>query len=758
MAQDEILPNSNEIEESSSVYLMSTAAENGIANGSITNGIVKNRDLISMSKKSEYSMRTGITAPGFYRDVFSTRFAIFNGQEHFRPAKECTEYYAPLSPVDLGKQPPRICAVVYPFFNENKNELKRSLQGMHKQSKELDDIDVQCHVVAIMDGWWKASDDMKEYLKEMFPANNTDGTAWWEHIIAVPETSNVVETYILQRTNIEGYLEKVDIGNNNKMFLSLIIKRENRRKHNSHEWFFQSFCPAYGAEYAFATDCGTLYADKCLYYLIRHMDKHPECAAATGRQRVMSAAMQGAEGEGFLAMWYRASQCYDYEASISSFQGAFALVGLLPVLPGPCGLYRMQDIAGECLEYYFEVVNIPPENQGMIAGNLLLAEDRILSYAASLKTGKFTTWVPHAVFYFEAETVTATFVAQRRRWTNGSFAGYIYLILIHPGLLLNSNHSWHFKFMSAFLLFMQLLMFMLVSMAPSIFMSMAYFSVQTINFTRTTQQILQYTALIGYIVLYLVFISVHFFNKFVPWVYYLALFINVSFLISILVAIIVAIISGDVGVLAIVTLSMFTPFILSFLHSVESFVLMVTNFFPFMFFLPTFIAWFAAYAFSRTWDLSWGNRPSDGMDGQSIEKRNSKLKGLKRRAFILNYSLALLNVAAGLGLTHGLELRYFLWLSLAIAMPSFIQMVLSLLFYLMYMPHYTAKGLWKKFGKNSYRALGAACTLCCLMLNAISLSTSQWLERPGTLIEVNQANGSYLAAFGLLRLCITIPQ
>ena len=33
---------------------------------------------------------------------------------------------------------------------------------------------------------------------------------------------------------------------------------ENKRKHNSHEWFFASHARELRSKYAFATDCGTL--------------------------------------------------------------------------------------------------------------------------------------------------------------------------------------------------------------------------------------------------------------------------------------------------------------------------------------------------------------------------------------------------------------------------------------------------------------------------------------------------------------------
>eukprot|EP00122_Pirum_gemmata_P001985 Pgem_evm1s1795 len=199
--------------------------------------------------------------------------------------------------------------------------------------------------------------------------------------------------------------DKVEIAPGKFLRLCIIIKKQNRKKPNSHEWFFRAFDPHHHGEYCLTTDCGTLYARHCLYNLLAYLYHHRDVAAVTGRQRVMSTKMQTQKAEGLQAAWYRAAQAYDYEATISAFQGAFSLCGMLPVIPGPCGLFRMIS-----------------HDSGILAGNLMLAEDRILSYAAALKTGKFTRWVPSAVFYSEAETKTKNFIAQRRRWNNGTFA------------------------------------------------------------------------------------------------------------------------------------------------------------------------------------------------------------------------------------------------------------------------------------------------------------------------------------------------
>lgn len=59
---------------------------------------------------------------------------------------------------------------------------------------------------------------------------------------------------------------------------------------------------------------------------------NPQCSGVTGRQRVMSAEMQGNSTESVFsfARWLRVSQGCDYEMSTSVYMGAFALLGVMP--------------------------------------------------------------------------------------------------------------------------------------------------------------------------------------------------------------------------------------------------------------------------------------------------------------------------------------------------------------------------------------------------------------------------------------------
>ena len=174
------------------------------------------------------------------------------------------------------------------------------------------------------------------------------------------------------------------------LYITLMIKRRNHKKHHSHRWFFEAFAAAsrqrsaWRLPYYFATDCGTLYAPYCLAELIAHMEANRHCAAATGHQRIMTTRDQAdpltLDPEGAAAGFLRRVQAFDFESGLCVFNGAHALAGFLPVVPGPCGLFRASAVTHAILTQVRQLCSSPAREDGLIQGNLKIAEDRILSY------------------------------------------------------------------------------------------------------------------------------------------------------------------------------------------------------------------------------------------------------------------------------------------------------------------------------------------------------------------------------------------
>jgi cellulose synthase/poly-beta-1,6-N-acetylglucosamine synthase-like glycosyltransferase len=83
--------------------------------------------------------------------------------------------------------------------------------------------------------------------------------------------------------HLSGVILPVPISPGCHLRVTVVIKGDNRKKHNSHEWFLQGFAEAYPtADLLFLSDCGSSYKDKCIRRLAEYLVEHPDYAAVTG--------------------------------------------------------------------------------------------------------------------------------------------------------------------------------------------------------------------------------------------------------------------------------------------------------------------------------------------------------------------------------------------------------------------------------------------------------------------------------------------
>jgi hypothetical protein len=129
-------------------------------------------------------------------------------------------------------------------------------------------------------------------------------------------------------------------------------------------------------------------------------------------------------------------------------------LGAMHVIPGPCGLYRYSKLGSlekGLMHQYFKLFS--RSNKGLILGNVELVEDRILGTllvfppkesskddnVMPVEGWPKTGLVHDAIFYMEAEKPLSQLVKQRRRWLNGTFATYIWML--SEGIIGNSNQD-----------------------------------------------------------------------------------------------------------------------------------------------------------------------------------------------------------------------------------------------------------------------------------------------------------------------------
>jgi len=308
-------------------------------------------------------------------------------------------------------------------------------------------------------------------------------------------------------------------------------------------------------------------------------------------------------------------------------------------------------------------VNRSPAEGGIIEANLKIAEDRVLSMVASLlpKVKAKMMVNPNAVFFFEAETSLRPFVFQRRRWINGTVAGYAFLLLTKRGRswLRNSSFDLKIKIILVLLLIGQLSIYAIVAISPAIFLFCLRFLL--LNFTpsfalectetsfssicslQSGFSVLPNILWMTIFILYCSFVVLHSGkNTFHEWSFYVLLIVGAITILGSFIGSIYYLTQNpsqlEVITLVLVYGLMAAPALIS-LPNPESTWLMIKTFPLFYLFLPMLVAFFGAYSFARTFDFSWGNRDS------AAEHMNDALKKLfKDRATSIMVFILLLNV------------------------------------------------------------------------------------------------------------------
>lgn len=541
----------------------------------------------------------------------------------------------------------------------------------------------------------KNSDPLKEYAVIFQSRDPKNQFNLYPTTITPPLPKENIKTYFTEVFERESHctcnpcdFESVAPMVNFEMPVTLIVKVRNRQKHDSHWW---SLCPngfidSYpDSRFCFFTDCGTLFDEECLYFMLREMerDDHKKIGAVTGRQRVMNAKQQEATGEGIVSEFLRHVQRCDFELSFATSVGAFALAGCLPVLPGPCGLYRRETIISGAGEFYHAFLSMEVDNIGLTEANVMIAEDRVLSISPFFSKyvkdssstdelvnypGMQTQIAPHATFYYEAETSIMSLVKQRRRWINGTIAAYLWLLFKKPSLIWNSfNISIWRKLLIYFLIFVQAYQFLFVFISPSIFLILFRTALIELNWKETLYSDYWFMILM---VLYLLFVWASSYGHARDWMFYIGILVGIFVELLAIAGITKSIVyqalrtqddfyesinytgSGPIpgyignfswldlipfGLLGLVAI---LPIIGALFASPRSFMYVLRSGVYFLLFLPTLVGVFGIYSICNYSDFSWGNRDSNG----SADKLGSRLGILIQRGAFFGWFFFALNL------------------------------------------------------------------------------------------------------------------
>jgi len=621
-------------------------------------------------------------------------------------------------------------------YNEGGEDMAETLISLHEQAQNLPE-GVRMHILLVFDGWNKTSASMRRYMARLYPGSEaeqqkavhkaksspqeshsprwiqevdrTDSMPWYKKTLPV--------TFTLQQLSGNGQLSEVDIAPGRSLFVSTIIKFDNRKKSNSHEWYLRAFGKQYESKLMYLTDVGTTADQYCVPRLAHFMDINPDYVAVTGFQRVQRLR----QGATLVEHLQREVQAYELGPGMChNVKASQGLLGFQLILCGPCQMIRSEDaLKDDFLDAFFNMINKDPTEAGILHANIQLTEDMAFGcYLYGMTPNKKTGYVPDAYFDYDVETAPDRFMKQRRRWNNGIVAGIHHLINPFGRLWCLSQKPWHLRLTNFVVMCQQYLLVMQFLILPgiyifNIFQALGGFHMQQAATTSMGQTHPLFPIYFDYIKpiewllpmlgsgLYVVFLSVWVFShrrrEFIPWMYYVMLVVNL--VIGTLTAAFIISFFADTGTVygptasSLVMFLYLTPLLSPVLSSLAlgdtyGIVVSIVNL-PFMLaFLPMWIL-LGGYGIARFCDLTWGNRPheSDSLDGSRRDEYMKKCQAMGLR-IILMYLLG--NVAIG-GFLIALG---FMWsgnsllIFLVLVIPFFLSSCGGLIFNIQYAAKY----------------------------------------------------------------------
>ncbi|GJJ71540.1 chitin synthase [Entomortierella parvispora] len=225
------------------------------------------------------------------------------------------------------------------------------------------------------------------------------------------------------------------------------LKEENKKKLNSHRWFFNAFAPQLNPNVCILLDVGTKPSGTSIYHLWKAFDRDSSIGGACGE----ICADLGPNCSNLLNPLV-ASQNFEYKMSNILDKPLESVFGYISVLPGAFSAYRYKALrdsspgVGPLSSYFKGETMHTSGDAGIFESNMYLAEDRILCFELVAK--KNEAWLLKYVKSAKASTDVpdsiGEFISQRRRWLNGSFFAAFYS-LAHFTRILTSGQGFFRK-------------------------------------------------------------------------------------------------------------------------------------------------------------------------------------------------------------------------------------------------------------------------------------------------------------------------
>lgn len=215
---------------------------------------------------------------------------------------------------------------------------------------------------------------------------------------------------------------KAKFDENCESYVNLLfsVKHSNKRKLNSHLWFFGGYCFESKPKFCMLIDVGTEPEPEALYLLYNALEKDSQIAGVCGE------IVPRSEDDSIFDVLCFA-QKVEYKFSHILDKALESIIGYITVLPGAFSAYRYAALQpenpdGPLWGDYFKSIR-KPWLMDCYHANIYLAEDRVLCLSLVAAEGhrNLLKYVRKSVAYTDPPPDFEQLTNQRRRWINGSW-------------------------------------------------------------------------------------------------------------------------------------------------------------------------------------------------------------------------------------------------------------------------------------------------------------------------------------------------
>ena len=311
--------------------------------------------------------------------------------------------------------------IVVTMYNEDRANFKDTMHGIVEnlktfQSDGLDPNLVAC--IVIVDGikpfmQTYKKDDQKPFFSNFFNEQMIKDRFQVEDVIGgikLEEDQEIAHCF----------MTSTNFGLDGCPDLNMIfaVKQLNKRKLNTHLWFFGGFCEMIQPKFVMLIDVGTKPLANSLCNLYDVLKTQPNIAGVCGEIAPMDPEFSNI---------VVSAQTVEYTFSHIFDKSMESCLGYIGVLPGAFSAYRWEALCGgPLMDDYFKSMTCP-EIMNAYNSNIFLAEDRVLSLSLVSKPSNqyLLKFVHTAVAETDVPAKLFELLSQRRRWINGSWFALI---------------------------------------------------------------------------------------------------------------------------------------------------------------------------------------------------------------------------------------------------------------------------------------------------------------------------------------------